>query len=76
VAFLTVKRPPALITRISSPPIPSKAMRGWRESAKLVSAALKQARHDGSWFVMASNGGSPSNWITTGQTEPVVSIET
>jgi hypothetical protein len=54
---------------------PSKAMRGWRESAKLVSAALKQAGPDGSWFVMAND------WRLAveldhylGQTEPVQSI--
>jgi 4-amino-4-deoxy-L-arabinose transferase-like glycosyltransferase len=51
---------------------PSKAMRGWRESAKLVSATLR----DGSWFVVADD------WQLAveldhylGQTEPVVSIE-
>jgi hypothetical protein len=34
---------------------PSKSMRGWRESAQLVSAALRQADRDGSWFVMAND---------------------
>ena len=35
---------------------PSRSMRGWRESAKLVSAALEQANRDGSWFVLADDG--------------------
>ncbi len=54
---------------------PSKAMRGWRESAKLVSAALEQVSTDGSWFVMASD------WRLAvelehylGQNEPVKSM--
>lgn len=34
---------------------PSRSMRGWKESAKLVSATLKQTNHDGSWFVLASD---------------------
>lgn len=55
---------------------PSKAMRGWRESAKLVAAALEQVSPDGSWFVMASD------WRLAveldhylGQNEPVKSVE-
>jgi hypothetical protein len=55
---------------------PSKTMRGWRESAKLVSAALEQVSPDGSWFVMASD------WRLAveldhylGQNEPVKSVE-
>jgi hypothetical protein len=54
---------------------PSKAMHGWRESAKLVSAALEQVSPDGSWFVMASD------WRLAveldhylGQNEPVKSM--
>lgn len=54
---------------------PSKSMRGWRESAKLVSATLKQANHAGSWFVLASD------WRLAveldhylGQNEPVKSL--
>jgi hypothetical protein len=56
---------------------PSKAMRGWRESAKLVSAALKQARHDESWFVVANDwrlAVELDHYLD--QTEPVMSIET
>ena len=34
---------------------PSKTMRGWRESAKVVSAVLKQAGGDGTWFVLAGD---------------------
>jgi len=34
---------------------PSGAMRGWRESAKLVSAALEKSNHDESWLVLASD---------------------
>lgn len=55
---------------------PSKAMRGWKESARLVSATLKQANHDGSWFVLTSD-----RWLAVeldhylGQNEPVKSLE-
>jgi len=34
---------------------PSVGMRGWRESAKLVSAALEQANLDGTWFALAED---------------------
>jgi 4-amino-4-deoxy-L-arabinose transferase-like glycosyltransferase len=35
---------------------PSKAMRGWRESAKVVSGVLQQASHgEGKWFVLAAD---------------------
>lgn len=34
---------------------PSRNMRGWREGAKLVSAAMKQADRDGKWFVLAAD---------------------
>lgn len=34
---------------------PSSSMRGWRESAKLVSAAMKQADRGGKWFVLAAD---------------------
>ncbi len=34
---------------------PSKAMRGWRESARVVSAVLAQAGGDGNWFVLAGD---------------------
>jgi 4-amino-4-deoxy-L-arabinose transferase-like glycosyltransferase len=34
---------------------PSKTLRGWRESAKVVSAVLKQAGGEGTWFVLASD---------------------
>ena len=34
---------------------PSGSMRGWRESAKLVAAALEQANRDGTWFVLAED---------------------
>ena len=34
---------------------PSKTMRGWRESARVVSAVLQQAGGDGTWFVLASD---------------------
>lgn len=34
---------------------PSKAMRGWKQSAELVSAALKQTLGDRPWFVIASD---------------------
>lgn len=54
---------------------PSKAMRGWRESAKLVSAVLKRAEGDAPWFVIAND------WRLAveldhylGQTEPVQSL--
>ncbi len=51
---------------------PSGAMRGWKESAKIVSAALRQPEHDERWLVLASD------WRLTvgldhylGRTEPV-----
>jgi hypothetical protein len=54
---------------------PSKAMRGWRESAKLVSAVLNDTRGDSPWFVIASD------WRLAveldhylGQNEPVKSL--
>lgn len=34
---------------------PSKAMRGWRESAKVVSGVMQQAGEEGRWFVLASD---------------------
>jgi hypothetical protein len=34
---------------------PSKTMRGWRETAKVVSAVLQQAGGEGTWFVLASD---------------------
>jgi 4-amino-4-deoxy-L-arabinose transferase-like glycosyltransferase len=34
---------------------PSKSMRGWRESAKLVSAVLQKTNAGESWFVLASD---------------------
>ena len=34
---------------------PSKTMRGWRETAKVVSAVLQQSGGDGKWFVLASD---------------------
>jgi 4-amino-4-deoxy-L-arabinose transferase-like glycosyltransferase len=34
---------------------PSKTMRGWRETAKVVSAVLKQAGGEGNWFVLAGD---------------------
>lgn len=34
---------------------PSKTLRGWRESANLVSAVLEQADGAGAWFVLASD---------------------
>lgn len=34
---------------------PSRSMRGWREGAKLVAAALAQNQRDGSWFILASD---------------------
>ncbi|MDI1314698.1 glycosyltransferase family 39 protein [Prosthecobacter sp.] len=34
---------------------PSKSMRGWRESAGVVSAVLKQAGGEGVWFVLAGD---------------------
>ncbi|WP_395743249.1 glycosyltransferase family 39 protein [Prosthecobacter sp.] len=34
---------------------PSRTMRGWRESARVVSAVLKQAGGEGGWFVLASD---------------------
>ncbi len=34
---------------------PSQMMRGWRESAKVVSAVLEQAGAEGKWFVLASD---------------------
>ncbi|MFO1483714.1 MAG: glycosyltransferase family 39 protein [Verrucomicrobiaceae bacterium] len=55
---------------------PSRSMRGWRESAKLVSAALTQSNRDSSWFVLASD------WRLAveldhylGQNEPVKSLD-
>lgn len=55
---------------------PSKTMRGWRESAKVVSAVLKQAGGDGTWFVLAGD------WQLAveldyylGRVEPVLSPE-
>ncbi len=54
---------------------PSKAMRGWRESAKLVASVLKKTNGETPWFVLASD------WRLAveldhyrGQTEPVQSI--
>jgi hypothetical protein len=55
---------------------PSKAMRGWRESAKLVSAALERVSPDGSWFVMASDwrlAVALDHYL--GPNEPVKSVE-
>ncbi len=34
---------------------PSKSMRGWRESAGVVSAVLKQAGGEGAWFVLGGD---------------------
>ncbi len=34
---------------------PSKTLRGWRESAKVVSGVLQQAGGEGTWFVLASD---------------------
>ena len=34
---------------------PSKTMRGWRESARVVSAVLKQTGGEGGWFVIAND---------------------
>ncbi len=34
---------------------PSKSMRGWRESAKVVSGVLQQAGGEGAWFILASD---------------------
>lgn len=34
---------------------PSKAMRGWRESAKVVAGVMEQAGGEGEWFVLASD---------------------
>jgi 4-amino-4-deoxy-L-arabinose transferase-like glycosyltransferase len=34
---------------------PSQTQRGWRESARVVSAVLQQAEGDGSWFVLAND---------------------
>lgn len=54
---------------------PSRSMRGWRESAKLVSAALKQANQDGTWFVLASDwrlAAGLDHYL--GQNEPVKSL--
>lgn len=54
---------------------PSQTMRGWRESAKVVSAVLQQAGGDGSWFVLAGD------WRLAveldhycGRREPVLSV--
>lgn len=55
---------------------PSKCMRGWRESAKLVSAVLKQTEGKDTWFVVAND------WRLAveldhylGQTEAVMSVQ-
>ena len=34
---------------------PSKSMRGWRQSARVVSAVVQQAGGEGAWFVLASD---------------------
>ncbi|MCX6850710.1 MAG: glycosyltransferase family 39 protein [Verrucomicrobia bacterium] len=34
---------------------PSKTLRGWRESARVVSAVLEQAGGEGAWFVLAGD---------------------
>ena len=34
---------------------PSKRMRGWRETAKVVSAVLQQVGEEGTWFVLAND---------------------
>lgn len=55
---------------------PSRAMRGWREGAKLVSAALKQSNRDGSWFVLASDWRLAVEFDHyLGQNEPVKSLD-
>lgn len=53
----------------------SKSMRGWRESAKLVSGTLKQAQHQDSWFVLASDWRLAAALdYYLGQNEPVKSL--
>ncbi len=55
---------------------PSRTMRGWRESAKLVSTTLKEANREGTWFLLATD------WRLAvgldhylGQNEPVKSLD-
>jgi hypothetical protein len=55
---------------------PSRAMRGWKESTKLVSAALKQTNRAAPWFVLASDWRLAVEFDHyLGQNEPVKSVQ-